>query len=109
MQLSNRQKVIEVRAFIADHLDDPMLGKIDTLSSRFLLTSKTLNRLFKAQFGLTVHAFIVEERMNKAVSLLQQGWLIQEVAPLVGYEYVESFSRAFRKRFGYSPQSKKSS
>ena len=59
---------------------------------------------FKELFGVPVFKYLQHERLNKAHELLtHRGMSIQEVAGLVGYESISSFSSAFLKKFGIRP------
>jgi AraC-like DNA-binding protein len=50
-------------------------------------------------------AYLTEVRMKRAAYLLEQGRIsCQEVAIRVGYSLENSFSRAFKRRFGFSPR-----
>ena len=43
-------------------------------------------------------------RLDESFRLLQSGdYLVQDVAQLVGYEDLPSFSKAFKRQFGKSP------
>jgi len=61
-------------------------------------------RLAKEMFGYTVHAYVIEQRMQRAKQLLEQGSMtVSEAAYRVGYGNVSHFSAAFRKKFGVRP------
>lgn len=100
---SNREKALSVRQYILDNLGNPGLGDLQELSALFYITPKTLTREFQKQFHLTVREFINEERLKWALQLLQDGKLVREVATLIGYSYVESFGRSFKRKFGVTP------
>jgi AraC-like DNA-binding protein len=64
----------------------------------------TLYRLFNKEFGMTPMTYQRLRRLDEAQRLLESGeYLVQDVARLVGYEDLPSFSKAFKKRFGTSP------
>lgn len=84
----------------------------DSIDTNFTLESLALNvnlskyhflRLFKKEFGLTPHAFIVNERLNRANSLIQNGVSISQASIEVGFNDQSHFSRNFKKYFGYTP------
>ena len=63
-----------------------------------------LTRDFKAQYGLPLHAYVIECRLCEAARLLRTGaYPVREVAERVGYVKAGQFSAAFRQRFGVSP------
>lgn len=88
----------------------------DSLETNFTLESLAQNvslskyhflRLFKKEFGLTPHAFIVNQRLNKANNLIQEGMSISEASVVVGFNDQSHFSRNFKRYFGYTPLSMK--
>ena len=66
-----------------------------------------LTRLFKEKKGKTVKEYILDTRMNNAITLLQSGSSVQETARQVGYTDTFVFSKAFKKHIGESPKNYK--
>ncbi len=61
--------------------------------------------LFHKRSGVTFSAYLAQRRMDKAKELLEtSGERVYRIASLVGYANPKSFMRAFRDRFGTSPQ-----
>ncbi|KZN59324.1 hypothetical protein N473_03955 [Pseudoalteromonas luteoviolacea CPMOR-1] len=60
-------------------------------------------RSFKAQIGLTPHAFQIQHRLNHAKCLLRNGKNITEAASHVGFYDHSHFSRHFKKNMGITP------
>lgn len=88
----------------------------DSVETNFTLESLAQNvnlskfhflRLFKKEFGLTPHAFIINQRLNKANRLIQNGMSISEASIAVGFNDQSHFTRNFKKYFGYTPLSLK--
>lgn len=66
--------------------------------------AKQLNLSFKACVGLTVYGYLREERMKEARKLLvSTDTSVSEIAEVVGFSSVSTFSTAFKERFGISP------
>ncbi len=64
-----------------------------------------IRKEFKAQYQMTVTDYISELRMLKAKKLIiNKDMMIKEIAIECGYEYVQNFTRAFKKKFGVSPE-----
>lgn len=78
---------------------------MDSLASNVNLSKYHFLRLFKKEFGLTPHAFIVNERLNRANNLIQSGFTISQASIQVGFNDQSHFSRNFKKYFGYTPSS----
>ncbi len=67
-----------------------------------------LKKHFKLLFGTTVFGHIVSCKMEKAKEMLLTGkYRITEIAEAVGYKHATHFTTAFKKFFGYLPQSLK--
>ena len=62
-----------------------------------------LTRLFKAKTGKTPKEYLTEMRLSEAVRLLKNSHSVTDTCYMVGYEDVFTFSKAFKKNFGYSP------
>ncbi|WP_083568613.1 AraC family transcriptional regulator [Arcobacter sp. LA11] len=76
---------------------------LESLASNVNLSKYHFLRLFKKEFGLTPHAFIINERLNRANKLIQNGLSISEASIQVGFNDQSHFSRNFKKYFGYTP------
>lgn len=65
----------------------------------------TLFRKFTSQLGMTPKEYVSRRRLDEAFSLLKtQSYSISDIALIVGYSDLASFSKAFKKRFGKSPK-----
>ena len=64
----------------------------------------TLKSNFKTWFGIPLHLFLHNCRMEKATQLLLTSTLsVKEIAFTVGYKNVSNFSESFKNYFGYPP------
>ncbi|MDR2237529.1 MAG: AraC family transcriptional regulator [Chryseobacterium sp.] len=69
------------------------------------ISQNRLRKTFKAQYHITVADYILELRMLKARKMIiNENIMIKEIAIECGYEYVQNFTRAFKKKFGVSPE-----
>ncbi|MBK1683370.1 AraC family transcriptional regulator [Rhodoferax fermentans] len=74
------------------------------LAQELGMSVSTLQRLFKAAYGMSVMAFQRSERLNAARALLMEGRLtVGEAGYRAGYSTVSNFSSAFQRNFGYPP------
>jgi DNA-binding response OmpR family regulator len=63
-----------------------------------------LSQIFREQTGMTVFAFIREERIAHGVRLLTETDIdVQDIALLIGFNNAGNFSTAFRERMGVTP------
>ena len=92
----------ETRRYMEEHLDEHLT--IPTLSRRALLSATTFKKGFHRMYGLPVHTWLRQRRMERAAKLLQDSSLsVLGVALAVGYGSVSQFSAAFRRQYGLTP------
>lgn len=59
---------------------------------------------FKELYGTTVYRFLLYERLRKSKMMIQYSDLpLKSIAHMVGFKSFPHFSRAFKKRYEYSP------
>jgi AraC family transcriptional regulator, arabinose operon regulatory protein len=68
------------------------------------LSSSRLSHLFKHEVGCSLCSYLADRRLEKAAQLLRRtDTPVKEVSYIVGYRHSPSFVRAFRKKFGCTP------
>lgn len=92
-------------AAIRDRLEDdlahpPSLGELAALAgaSRFQLL-----RRFAAAYGCTPHAWLVQQRAERARGLIARGAALAEAAAAAGFADQSHMTRAFMRQFGFTP------
>jgi AraC-like DNA-binding protein len=79
--------------------------RIQDLATQCNLSESHLQHLFKECTGLGLGRLLADQRMQRAVNLLEQTNLsIKEIAWTVGYEHTSSFTRAFERHFREAPR-----
>lgn len=95
-------KLHAAKAFIRQHMFEPL--SLQQVSRESGLNEFKLKKGFRELFGTTVFGYLNELKMNYARQLiLNSSCTILEAAYSVGYSEPYSFTRAFRKYFGYLP------
>lgn len=85
----------------ADLISPPGLGELAKL---VCLNEFKLKKGFKQLFGLPVHAYVIERRLEIAFDLLEEGKLkITEAAYAVGFGKAGHFSEQFKRKYGVNP------
>lgn len=72
-------------------------------SGKFGVTEKTLTRLFLRDTGLTFRAWRQRLRLLGALTPLEKGERVTDVALACGYDSTSAFIAAFRQQFGETP------
>jgi AraC-like DNA-binding protein len=75
-----------------------------SLARQFGLSERTLSRLFQSDVGMSFIQYLTIQRMMRAVQYLLEDKLpVKEVASLVGYNSIPTFSNTFYKTLGIRP------
>ena len=92
----------DTRRYMEEHLDEPLT--IPALSRRACLSATTFKEGFRRLYGLPVHAWLRQRRMERAAELLRSSSLsVLGVAQSVGYGSASQFTAAFRRQYGITP------
>ena len=94
-------KIAQSLSYINEHLGSELT--VETLAERVYLSKYHFMRLFKAQTGSTVHAYVRQRRLLYAAQLIRRGVSATKAAADSGFEEYSTFFRAFRESFGVSP------
>ena len=72
-------------------------------SARLGVSEKTLSRLFQRETGLSFRAWRQRLRLLAALTPLERGERVTDVALACGYDSISAFIAAFRQQFGCTP------
>lgn len=97
-----RQRILEARQLIETRYDEGWT--IARLSREIGLNERKLKQGFRVLVGNSIHAHLLQVRLDAAASLLQEGLSVTETALAVGFESLSHFSRVFSKAHGVSPR-----
>ena len=77
-----------------------------SVSAELGVNSSHLSRLFKEKTGENFQSYLIRQKMNIAVSMLESraGYRNSDIAEATGYSDVQNFCRIFTRYFGVSPQ-----
>jgi AraC-type DNA-binding domain-containing proteins len=82
----------------------PKKISVQQLADQFKISTYKLEKGFREIFGYSVLQHSFEEKMRLAFKLIDdKRFSGKQVAEILRYSDPQSFSRAFRKRFGYAP------
>ncbi|WP_151739013.1 helix-turn-helix transcriptional regulator, partial [Acinetobacter sp. TUM15099] len=77
---------------------------LEVLAQQIGLSRYAIIRLFKANVGLTPHAFQINLKINQARELLKQGISLAELAVNLGFSDQSHFHKAFKAHTGVTPR-----
>lgn len=89
-------------SYLHFHLADPLT--VEQMAQRASLSPSRFRALFKAQFGMAPHQYLLQLRLRHARELLQQtDHTMQEIAAYCGFADTHHFVKAFKKATGQPP------
>ncbi|MDY3014640.1 MAG: AraC family transcriptional regulator [Evtepia sp.] len=96
------QRFLDVRAYIQAHLSEKLT--IASLCREFSLSPTVLKEGFRRAYGVPVHSFLIQQRLQRARELICTTRMpIQQIAQSVGYEGMSQFNTAFKRQYGIPP------
>ncbi len=91
---------------IKNYLDENFLEDIilEDISKEFNITVVHLIRVFKKEFGLAIHSYIINKKVHRAKELLNSKLPIIEVALQSGFFDQSHLNRSFKRVFQLTPK-----
>jgi AraC-like DNA-binding protein len=68
------------------------------------ISIRTLQRHIRAEYGVTLRAWLAECRLHEGRARLAAGERAKVVAIELGFKHAANFTRAFKNRFGVPPR-----
>ena len=101
-QFGSRDKT-RLQTYIAEHLSGDL--RISRLAEEVHMSPYHFARMFKATFGKSPHAFVLERRIDVAANVLRSTseQSITEIASECGFSSQAHFTEAFRRMLGTTP------
>ncbi len=96
------KRLKEVIDYMQSKLQDNII--FPAVASEFGLSERSLSRLFQSDIGMSFIQYLTLQRMVRAIQYLLEDKLpVKEVASLVGYNSIPTFSNTFYKTLGIRP------
>lgn len=100
---SDRAGILEVRKLLEQCPYQDIT--VPQLARQVHISETKLTKGFSSLYGISVHAYQIEKRLEYAASLLVDGEVnVSQAAGLAGYSNMSHFSAAFKKKFGELPK-----
>lgn len=93
--------LLTVRDYIHDNIEEDI--SIDDLSYVANVSKYHLIRIFRRQFGMTPHKYILNHRINKVREALKKGMSATHVAHEFGFFDTSHLNRHFKRVYGVTP------
>jgi len=99
---TSHEKLSQLLAYVQNHLDEK--SSIEFLAHHFGFSVRTLSRLFTKQLGMSFSSYCKLAKIMKALKLMETGNdNVSQIASLVGYESLATFSNNFLEICGNRP------
>jgi AraC-like DNA-binding protein len=103
MNNPHQELITKIQSYINENLHQSI--SLSMLAGIYYISESKLKQDFKKYLNSSVQAYLQEQRMQKALTMLQQSDNeIPAIANEVGYNNVSSFIREFRKHYACSPK-----
>lgn len=103
MNNPHHELITNIQTYIHDNLHKPI--SLSQLAGIYFISESKLKQDFKKYLNSSVQTYLQEQRMQKALKMLQHSDNdITMIATEVGYTNVSSFNREFRKHYACSPK-----
>ena len=97
------RRMRELHDYLA-HCEDDTLN-LEQIARQACTNPNTLQKQFRALYGMTVFEFVRESRLQRARQALErEGVTVGQAAIMAGYTSAANFSTAYKRRFGSSPK-----
>lgn len=99
----NSKEMIEI---CVDYIERNINGKItlDDISHEAGLSKYYLHRMFKALTGESIIEYVQARKLSASIEeLINSNMRMIDIAMDYGFDHEQSYIRAFKKRFGYTP------
>ncbi|MBD8069896.1 helix-turn-helix transcriptional regulator [Bacillus sp. PS06] len=102
--MEHYEVVEEALLYIEENLNQPL--SLGSVSNTFHMSKYYFHRLFSAIMGSSLNQYILARRLNKSVELIRINDLsLTDIALQLNFGTPSSYSRAFKKQYGLSPNS----
>ena len=100
--INAEKRVNEIKRYIKSNCEDCSLT-MESIAHHIGLNSRYMLKIFKEQTGMLLKDYVLEIRVNKAITLLKTNMTIETIAKKCGYTSAHSFIRAFKRAYGITP------
>lgn len=96
-------RIQRAQTILVTHMENP--PSLLELARQVGLNDCTLKRGFRQVFGTTAFGYLHDHRLEHACKLLLEHRLnVSEISRAIGFRSCSYFSKAFRKKYGFSPK-----
>ncbi len=96
----------KIRTYIDRNITDNI--SLSDISKKFSFSREYIVRMFKKNYGITPHQYILQSKIRISMIMLKEGEKsIEEISDILSFSAPEHFSQTFYKYTGYRPSAYK--
>lgn len=99
---ADRRKIIRAANILQTHFQEDWT--IPKLARAVGISEKKLKIGFRSQVGRTIHTHLRKIRLETAMSMLENGYVVTETAYTSGFNNLSHFSKVLRTSYGLLPR-----
>lgn len=94
---------------VAEYISDNLSGNLDikSIAEAMHISSSGITHMFKKEFGIPIHKYVVQKRLVYAKRLVERGEQLSEIYADAGFKDYSSFYKAYTNYFGCAPSKDK--
>ncbi|MDF2921470.1 MAG: AraC family transcriptional regulator [Paenibacillaceae bacterium] len=97
----SKRIIHEAKDYIRGHLHQDL--SLEHCARQFNFSPGYFSNLFRKEAGMPFQQFVIQEKIERAKTMLIQDHQVQEIAQELGYEHRRYFSEVFKKSTGMTP------
>ncbi len=95
-------KIEHIVNLVQEEYTNPLLN-VSFVAGKMGITINYLSSYFKSKTGHGLSEYITSYRLNKACELIEQGVSVTKTYRICGFSDINTFIRAFKKKYGTTP------
>ena len=100
--VTHGELINNIKKYIRDNAEKNLY--LDIIAQTFSISKYHLSRYFRKETGFTLAQYITKEKLTKAMSLLESGYSVANIAAKLSYSSDTHFISVFKKNCGITPK-----
>ena len=93
---------LKIKEYLKDNINEDIL--LEDISNDMNLSIVHILRIFKKEFGLPIHSYILNKKIHLARKLISQNIPISQVAQTAGFFDQSHLNKSFKRVFQLTPK-----